>query len=60
MEMVEAIGIFGGFLSLIFALIPIALAVFVLIWLYQMKVNSDVQVKQNQEIIRLLEEVRNK
>lgn len=54
------ISIFGGFISLIFALIPIAITVIVLIWLYQIKVNSEMQVKQNQEIIQLLEEVKNK
>lgn len=51
-----------GVLS-IFGLIPLAFTVVLpviaivvgLIWLYQIKVNSDIQVKQNKEIINLLE-----
>ncbi|MBS4220317.1 hypothetical protein KHA96_18610 [Bacillus sp. FJAT-49711] len=45
-------------LSLLSMLITIALpvaGVFLLIWIYQIKRNSEIQVEQNKEIIRLLE-----
>ncbi|MEN2768670.1 hypothetical protein [Ornithinibacillus xuwenensis] len=52
----SSIGISGVLLSLLFLVIPIVLFILLLIWIYQIKSNSDVQLKQNQRIIELLEE----
>ncbi|GIO26488.1 hypothetical protein [Ornithinibacillus bavariensis] len=56
----SSIGIPGLVLTLIPLLVPIALIVFLLIWIYQIKVSNDVQVKQNQKIIDLLEKLNRK
>jgi chromate transport protein ChrA len=52
----SSIGISGVLLSLLILVIPIVLFILLLIWIYQIKSNSDVQLKQNQRIIELLEE----
>lgn len=47
-----------GFISLsIFIGVPIAV-IFLLIWIYQIKRNSEIQVDQNKRIIELLEKGR--
>ncbi|WP_197025046.1 hypothetical protein [Paucisalibacillus sp. EB02] len=56
----EAFGLFGLFFSLIGLIIPIAVTVFLLVWIHGIKANSEVQVQQNQKIIELLEEINNK
>ncbi|MCI0766687.1 hypothetical protein [Bacillus sp. TL12] len=40
------------------ALIPILLIVFVFRWIRLMYINSEEQLKQNEKIIRLLEEIK--
>ena len=55
-----SIGIIGFLFSLIAFIIPLVLIIFILIWIHQIKVNSENQVKQNNEIIKLLEELKNK
>ncbi|MFS0674143.1 hypothetical protein [Ornithinibacillus sp. 179-J 7C1 HS] len=55
-----SIGIIGFLFSLIAFIIPLVLIIFILIWIHQIKVNSENQVKQNNEIIKLLEELNNK
>lgn len=52
-------GDFGGLLIFIWSLLvyiglPVV-TVLVLIWIYQIKSNSETQVKQNEDIIRLLD-----
>lgn len=44
---------FGMFYLLMIIAVPI-LFVFLLIWIYQIKKNSETQVEQNKEIIQLL------
>ena len=44
---------FGIFFLLVNIVTPI-LSVFVMIWIYRIKENSKIQVKQNEEIIQLL------
>ena len=46
----------GMFLSLI----PVLLIVFVFRWIRLMYLNSEEQLKQNEKIIRLLEEIKEK
>ncbi|SDZ39334.1 hypothetical protein [Bacillus sp. 166amftsu] len=41
-----------------FALIPILLIVFVFRWIRLMYLNSEEQLKQNEKIIKLLEEIK--
>ncbi|QFT87602.1 hypothetical protein FIU87_02970 [Bacillus sp. THAF10] len=43
-------------LGILFYLIPIIIVALVLIWIYKIKQNSVVMVRQNREIIRLLKE----
>lgn len=44
-----------GLISLLLTIaLPVSL-VFLLIWIYQLKKNSETQIEQNREIIRLLE-----
>lgn len=48
-----------GFGSLLIAIgMPLAI-VFLLIWIYKIKRNSDIQVEQNNKIIKLLEKESN-
>lgn len=48
-------GIFTSLIALVVYIgIPVAI-IFLLMWIYRIKVNSDLQVEQNKEIIRLLE-----
>ncbi|WJE52410.1 hypothetical protein QRE66_24725 [Bacillus cereus] len=49
--MVDNVGIF-------FSLIPVLLIVFVFRWIRLMYLNSEEQLKQNEKIIRLLEEIK--
>lgn len=51
MEMVG--GLFALF-GLMLSLIPLVIAILLVIWVYQIRQNSAEQVKQNNEIIRLL------
>ncbi|WP_431026706.1 hypothetical protein [Lysinibacillus sp. LZ02] len=51
---------FGDTLATLFVLIPIILAAFVLRWIRIMKLNSETQIEQNKEIIRLLKELTEK
>lgn len=44
----------GDLLGGIFLLIPILIAAFVLRWVRIIRINSDLQIKQNEEIIELL------
>jgi len=44
-----------GLISLLFTIaVPVSFVLF-LIWIYQLKKNSEKQIEQNKEIIRLLE-----
>ena len=56
----EAFGLIGLLFSLVGLIIPIAVTVFLLVWTHGIKANSEVQVQQNQKIIELLEEIKNK
>ncbi|WP_096273846.1 hypothetical protein [Paucisalibacillus globulus] len=56
----EAFGLIGLLFSLVGLIIPIAVTVFLLVWIHGIKANSEVQVQQNQKIIELLEEINNK
>lgn len=56
----EAFGLIGLLFSLVGLIIPIAITVFLLVWIHGIKVNSEVQVQQNQRIIELLEKINNK
>jgi hypothetical protein len=56
----EAFGLIGLLFSLVGLIIPIAITVFLLVWIHGIKANSEVQVQQNQKIIELLEEINNK
>lgn len=44
----------------VFTLIPILVIVFVFRWIRLMYLNSEEQLKQNEKIIRLLEEIKEK
>ncbi|PFA23330.1 hypothetical protein CN373_06095 [Bacillus cereus] len=46
--------------GMFFALIPVLLVVFVFRWIRLMYLNSEEQLKQNEKIIRLLEEIKEK
>lgn len=56
----EAFGLIGLLFSLVGLIIPIAITVFLLVWIHGIKANSEVQVQQNQRIIELLEKINNK
>jgi len=56
----EAFGLIGLLFSLVGLIIPIAVTVFLLVWIHGIKANSEVQVQQNQRIIELLEKINNK
>ncbi|PFO84070.1 hypothetical protein [Bacillus cereus] len=47
-------------IGVVFTLIPILLIVFVFRWIRLMYLNSEEQLKQNEKIIRLLEEIKEK
>ncbi|WP_181397437.1 hypothetical protein [Gracilibacillus dipsosauri] len=50
----------GGlaFIWILFVYIGLPIAVVLLLmWIYKIKLNSEIQVKQNQEIIQLLDEL---
>lgn len=46
----------GDFIAAIFVLIPIFIAAFALRWVRIMRLNSEKQIQQNEEIIGLLKE----
>ncbi|MDL4842966.1 hypothetical protein [Aquibacillus rhizosphaerae] len=50
----------GLMLSSIMFLIPIVITVLLLIWVYNIKKNSEIQVKQNNQMIHLLERIQDK
>jgi uncharacterized membrane protein len=56
----SSIGFPGLIMALIPLIVPIVVIVFLLIWVHQIKANSEMQVKQNQKIINLLEELNRK
>lgn len=56
----EILALPGMFISMIFMVAPIIAAVFLLVWVYQTKVNSEKQVMQNERIIQLLEDLNNR
>lgn len=43
-----------GLVGIIFSLLPLVLAILLIKWLFNIKQNSDEQVRQNKEIISLL------
>jgi competence protein ComGC len=51
---------FGILVSLITVLLPFVIGILVLIWVSQIKNNSEIQVKQNERIIELLEQSNEK
>ncbi len=52
--MMSGVGLFTGLIMLFFYLgLPI-LIILVVLWLYRIKQNSDIQVEQNKKIIQLL------
>ncbi|WP_047986289.1 hypothetical protein [Ornithinibacillus californiensis] len=51
---------FGILASLITVLLPFVIGILVLIWVSQIKNNSEIQVKQNKRIIELLEQSNEK
>jgi uncharacterized membrane protein len=59
-KVMSSIGFPGLILALIPLILPIVIIVFLLIWVHQIKANSEMQVKQNQKIINLLEELNRK
>lgn len=54
------IDIITSSIGAVFTLIPILLIVFVFRWIRLMYLNSEEQLKQNEKIIRLLEEIKEK
>ncbi|NJP38500.1 hypothetical protein [Alkalicoccus luteus] len=55
MEMVGALGMLF-FIAL--SLLPLILAILLIIWVYQLKKNSDLQTEQMKRVIALLEQER--
>jgi hypothetical protein len=54
------LSIFGTFTFLIeYVVIPVVI-VFMLIWIREIKINNEIQVKQNEDIIELLKKLNNK
>jgi len=54
------LSIFGTFTFLIeYVVIPVVI-VFMLIWIREIKINSEIQVKQNEDIIELLKKLNKK
>ncbi|MFJ3386114.1 MULTISPECIES: hypothetical protein [unclassified Lysinibacillus] len=49
-----------GMVGALFALIPILLVALVLRWVRIIRVNSEIQIEQNKEIISLLKEMTKK
>lgn len=52
--------IMTSFIGFIFSIIPLFLIVFVFRWIRFIYMNSEEQVKQNEKIIELLSEIKNK
>lgn len=52
--MMSGIGLFAGLISFVIYIGMPVLAVLILMWIYRIKQNSDMQVEQNKEIIALL------
>lgn len=52
--MMNGIGLFAGLISFVIYIGMPVLAVLILMWIYRIKQNSDMQVEQNKEIIALL------
>jgi preprotein translocase subunit YajC len=50
---------FFGILGILSSLLPLVLAIIVMRWVFILKRNSIEQVKQNEEMISLLKEIRN-
>ena len=44
-------------LPAIFALLPLIILAFVLRWIRLIKINSELKIKQNEQIIQLLEQI---
>jgi hypothetical protein len=58
--MIMMLSIFGTFTFLIeYVVIPVVI-VFMLIWIREIKINSEIQVKQNEDIIELLKKLNKK
>jgi len=47
---------FTGLIGIILYLFPFVAVVLVMVWLYRIKQNSDIQVEQNKQLIALLRE----
>ena len=50
----------GDIIGLLFALIPILLVALVLRWVRIIRINSDLQIEQNREMIAILREIQEK
>jgi len=45
---------------MLFSLVPLIMYIFLLIWIHSIKTNTERQVEQNEQIIRLLNDMNNK
>lgn len=50
-------GFMTTILPAIFTLLPLIILAFVLRWIRLIKINSELQIKQNEQIIQLLEQI---
>ncbi len=57
--MMSGVGFFASLLSLMFYIIFPISALFLIVWIYRIKQNSDLQVEQNKQIIELLKNKNN-
>ncbi|HWL23776.1 MAG TPA: hypothetical protein VNR38_08505 [Ureibacillus sp.] len=51
---------FGDLMATLLTLIPLLLIVFVIRWIRIIRLNSEIQIQQNKEIISLLKEIAEK
>jgi len=54
----EAFGSIGLLIALLTTAFPVVIGILVLVWINQIKNNSEIQVQQNKKIIQLLEQER--
>ncbi|WP_176400129.1 hypothetical protein [Ureibacillus sinduriensis] len=50
----------GDLIAAIFYLVPLFILAFIVRWIRHIKINSEIHVEQNKEMIRLLQEIEKK
>lgn len=50
----------GDIVAAIFYLLPLLILALIVRWIRHIKINSEIQVEQNKEMIKLLQEIENK